>query len=313
MFNRYLRTYPWWLQLMLFALMVLTLLSFTAVILTAIIPALSGYSLNAVLNPSVQSPKSLINWATFTQAIGNFGGFGLPALLFAYLAHPRAAAYLGMRKPGKNIQWVLIILLAISSIPLSIGLMSLSQQLHWHWADVAEKNRNDMLEPILKNMSSPAGLLSVIAVFAVVPALSEELFFRGVIMRFAKKRSKGMVFPILVSAIMFALAHASGYEFVSIFLMGVMLGLIYYWTRSILCSMLFHFLNNGVQIVLTYAAQGNAQLDKAINGNTVPTFAIICAALVFGISLYLLWKNRTPLPRDWAADFTQEELSEKAL
>lgn len=307
------RTYPWWLQLMLFALMVLTFSSFTVVILNMIVPALTGYSLNTVLNPGIHSSKKLTDWTTLSQAIGNFGVYGLTALLFAYLTHPRAAEYLGIKKPEKSIQWVLIIPLAISAIPLSIGLMSLCQELHWHWADVAEKNRNNVFEPILKNMSSPMSLVGVITAFAIVPALSEELFFRGIIMRFAKKRSKGMVFPLLVSAIMFALAHSSGYEFISIFLMGILLGLIYYWTKSILCSMLFHFLNNGVQVALSYAAQGNAQIDKAINENTVPIFTLLGAGAIFLISFYLLWKNRTPLPADWAVDFTQEELSEKGL
>jgi membrane protease YdiL (CAAX protease family) len=144
---------------------------------------------------------------------------------------------------------------------------------------------------------------------AILPAAGEELFFRGILMRFIKKRSRSITFPIIISALMFALVHFSVYGFVPILLSGILLGLIYYLTGSILCSMLFHMLNNGLQIIAVYMGNSNPAIKHAIDSNWVPPYILIGGLLLAGISLYLLWKNRTPLPPDWANDYTQEEIA----
>ncbi len=130
-------------------------------------------------------------------------------------------------------------------------------------------------------------------------------------MRFIKKRSIGMAFPIGITALMFALVHFSVYGFVPIFISGVLLGLVYYLTGSLWCSILFHLLNNGLQIVAVYVGKTNPTVDKIIEGNTVPAYLLIGGLFLFIGSFYLLWKNRTPLPADWAIDFTKEELAEQ--
>ena len=312
MFNRYLRTYPWYFQLLMFVLMVFTLFSFVNLIAQALLPKITGYSVNAILSINEQSPKTLVNASLLMQGIMHIGIFLLPACLFAYLTHPRPISYLGIRKPGKNIQWLLVIFIALGAIPVFMSMASIFQSLHWKWADEAQQRIENLEKPYL-NMNSSADLLRVFAVMAILPAVGEELFFRGIIMRFAKKRSRGMRFPILITSTMFALFHFTAYGFFPILFAGILLGLIYYLTGSIVCSMLFHLLNNGLQIILMYVAKDNAQLKSLVDSNSLPVYLPIAGLIVFGISFYLLWKNRTPLPADWASDFTEAELSEKAL
>lgn len=292
--------------------MVFTLLSFVSVITQALLPKLSGYSILALSGVNEQSPKALINTALLMQGILHIGLFTFPPLLFAYLTHPKPGYYLGIRNAGKNIQWVLVILIVVGAVPVFMNMATWFQSLHLKWADVAQQRIDNIEKPYL-NMNSVGDLLRTFTVMAILPAVGEELFFRGIIMRFAKKRSRGMTFPILISAIMFSLIHFSAYGFFPILFAGILLGLIYYWTRSIVCSMLFHLLNNGLQIVLMYMAQDNTHVKALISTNSLPVYLPIAGFLVFAISFYLLWKNRTPLPADWAADFTQEELSEKGL
>ncbi|MBS1689535.1 MAG: CPBP family intramembrane metalloprotease [Bacteroidetes bacterium] len=312
MFNRYLRTYPWYFQLLMFVLMVFTLFSFVSLIAQALLPKITGYSISALVGINEQSPKTLVNASLLMQAIAHVGIFLFPSLLFAYLTHPRPGYYLGMRRPGKSIHWLLVIFIALGAIPVFMSMASLFQNLHWKWADEAQQRIDNLEKPYL-NMSSMGDLLRVFTVMAILPALGEELFFRGIIMRFAKKRSRGMTFPILITSTMFALFHFTAYGFFPILFAGILLGLIYYLTGSIICSMLFHLLNNGLQIILMYAAKDNAQLKGLVDSNSLPIYLPILGLIVFGIAFYLLWKNRTPLPDNWASDFTEAELSEKAL
>lgn len=312
MFNRYLRTYPWYFQLLMYVLMVFTLFSFVSLIAQALLPKLSGYPISALTNIDEHSPKALVNTALLMQGIMHVGIFTLPALLFAYLTHPRPGYYLGIRNAGKGIHWILVILIALGAVPIFMSMAAWFQSLHIKWADVAQQRIDNLEKPYL-DMNSVGDLLRTFTIMAILPAVGEELFFRGIIMRFAKKRSRGMSFPIIISAIMFALFHFTAYGFFPILFAGILLGLIYYWTRSIVCSMVFHLLNNGLQIVMMYLAKDNTHVKALIDSNSLPIFLPIAGFIIFLISFYLLWKNRTPLPADWAADFTQEELSEKGL
>lgn len=77
--------------------------------------------------------------------------------------------------------------------------------------------------------------------------------------------------------------------------------------------MLGHMLNNGLQVALLYFGANNATIKAIGESNELPAFVPVIGVAVFAASFYLLWKSRTPLPPDWADDYTKEELSEKAV
>ncbi len=89
-------------------------------------------------------------------------------------------------------------------------------------------------------------------VMIVVVAVSEETIFRGyLISRFGElTRSPGAA--ILLSALVFSLGH--GYEgsagVVTVGIVGMIFGVIYYWRRSIIAPMVMHFMLDGVSILL---------------------------------------------------------------
>ena len=142
---------------------------------------------------------------------------------------------------------------------------------------------------------------------AIVPALGEELFFRGVLMRFVRQRSRNMVMPVVLTAIIFSLSHTNIYGYLSIFLAGVLLAVIYNLTGSLWCSILAHCSFNGLQILITYMGTRNAAMKTFMEQTTVPYYLVIAGAILFGISFYLLLKNKTPLPANWSDNFTPEE------
>ena len=104
--------------------------------------------------------------------------------------------------------------------------------------------------------------------------------------------------------------HFNVYGAFSIFLAGALLGFIYYITRSLWCSIAFHFVTNGLQVLLSHYATDNSGLKKAMDSNTLPTPVIIVSLVVFAASLYLLIKNKTPLTDTWPDDFEGEAVFE---
>ena len=269
MFTRYWRSYPFWLQLALFMLMVFTLISFSYVLLLLIVPKCTGVQINEITALSQGSTRKVINAAMLAQALSSIGTFLIPAFLFAYLATPRPAEYLGLKAPGKPVQWLLVIMVMVGALPLLLECESLLQHLNFGKAALENQQRNNDIMEAFLNMNSPLQFLVAIFVVAILPAAGEEMFFRGLIMKFAAKRSVRIIFPAIFSALLFAFAHSNIYGFLAIFLAGLLLGYIYYLTGSLLCSMLAHFIHNGLQVTILYFSKYNAGLKAMQENNTI--------------------------------------------
>ena len=87
--------------------------------------------------------------------------------------------------------------------------------------------------------------------FAVLPAVCEELLFRGLIFNGLKDKFN-VSLSVIFSALIFALIHFSIFQTVYQFLIGIVLALLVHFTGSILFSMLFHFVNNFTIVLSSY-------------------------------------------------------------
>lgn len=309
MFNRYWRSYPWFFQLLQFIILIVVMASFFVVALTPVVLNLMHVSIEALKDVNEKTPRHVINAFLVIQFLTSIGIFLLPVLLFAYFTHPRPKQYLGLVKPGKPLHWWLAPVTVISATPLLLAIASLISNIDFGASVKHAQEVNDQTFRALLTMSSPGELIVTFLVLAIVPGLSEELFFRGLMMRFAAKRSRTIVFPLVISALLFALMHTNIYGMVSIFFAGLLLGGIYYLTGSLWCSIISHICYNGLQVLLTYFARNNATFKAIDEANTVPVSWIVAGSVLFAGAFYLLWKNRTPLKSNWSADYTAEELA----
>lgn len=299
---RYWRDYPWPMQLLMLFLLIFTLASFFTVIASVTVPALTGHSLAEALQVSKESPRSLINTALLSQALSHAGLFLFPSLLFAYLSHPAPRPYLGLRAPGRPVHWLLVPACILGAAPVFLGMDALMRQ--WLSLDqTGAQQASDRLTEAFLFTQTPGELLFSLFVVALLPALGEELFFRGVLYRFVAKRIPNQWFPVVASAAFFAAVHYNPSGLPAIFLAGVLFALFYYLTGSLLPGILAHFLYNGGQVLLLYFAQNRGNmLNRLESGASIPPAYVLGGLAVFGISFFLLWKTRTPLAPGWAAD-----------
>jgi membrane protease YdiL (CAAX protease family) len=309
---KYFRSYPWGLQLLLFLLMVFTFMSAAGVIIPGILTKTTGFTAMQMEGIGPASSPALVNASLIVEGVLNLFIFCIPALLFAYLSTPRPASYLGLRKPVKNVQLLLAIMVILGATPILQATEGLISQIDFGAKVKASQKANDDMMTAFLNMKDFGSFLKVFLLVAVIPGIGEELFFRGVLMRFAKKRSRSMLFPILFTAAVFAYAHSNIYGYLSIFFAGILLAVIYNLTGSLWCSIAAHISFNGLQILISYLGRGNAGVKAFMESNSTPWFLVLAGAVMFAGSFYLLWQNRTPLPSTWTDDFNQEEISRKA-
>ena len=310
---KYFRIYPWGLRLFLFLMMIVTMSGFVYLMIAAFLPRLTPFSFVQIAEISEHSPASLVNASILVQGMLNLFMFLVPAFVFSYLTHPSPASYLGLRAPGKKIQWVLVILIMLGAMPVLEFIGGLISHIDFGAKVKAEQAANDGMMNAYLDMPSFGAFVRTFIVMAVVPAIGEEFFFRGVMLRFVKQRSRKMVFPIVFTALVFAYAHTNVYGYLSIFLAGVLLAVIYYLTGSLWCSIVAHLFFNGSQVILGYIGNSNATLKTFINNNDVPVYLAAGGAILFVVSFYLLLRNKTPLLENWADDYTPGELSQQQI
>ncbi len=325
MFNRYWRTYPLGLQLLLAVLLAFTLGSFAQLIGLLTIPKISGLSLESLSKLSEQTPPATVRWALLLQAAGSIGLFLLSSLVFASLTHPRPKEYLGIRAPGRNIQWLFIAGICIGLVPAQMAAETWLMK-HIHLGPVADRiqERSDRTFKALLGLQGGSGDLALLlGVMALLPAIGEELLFRGVLLRLFHELGRkwrgllrrgdaaapvdiqrSMLVPVIVTALCFAYIHQNPYGFIFIFVAGCVLALVYQLTGSLLSSMFAHFIYNGLQVLLVYFLKDLADQD-------FPSWIPLAGFVLFIGSFYGLIRNQTPLRPDWSEDFRPGERPEQ--
>jgi sodium transport system permease protein len=145
------------------------------------------------------------------------------------------------------------------------------------------------LEKLVLLDDTAAPLWKLWVVIALTPAVCEELLFRGLIL--SGLRRYGQWPAIVISALLFALAHASIYRLLPTFCLGLLLGYIVVKTGSLYCSILLHALNNGVAVTLA-RSQDFAERFGVNEATQVPWSITLPALAVVVIGLLVLRGQR---------------------
>lgn len=152
---------------------------------------------------------------------------------------------------------------------------------------------SDALEQIF-NMIRKHPVNTALAVCIAAPVL-EEIVCRGYMMRGMLQYMKPWQ-AIAISAFLFAAIHGNLAQGVTAFILGILLGWIYYRTGSLLMSMMIHFaVNTSSTMVALFASMPEDASLQSIMGNTHPEWDYylllgFCAVLLVAI-VWILHKN----------------------
>ncbi len=138
-------------------------------------------------------------------------------------------------------------------------------------------------------LSSPWHLVVFSITLALLPAIAEELFFRGIILNSLSGVKK--IYAVLISGLCFALYHCSVAQLVYQFIYGVALGFLFLSAKSILPCIIAHFTNNFTVLCLQYF---NANVNL-FNVKLI-ILGAICLA-IFSAVMYLTLKNNKKAER----------------
>ena len=104
-----------------------------------------------------------------------------------------------------------------------------------------------------QGMVTSQPLWALLLVMAFMPAVCEEIAFRGFIFG-GLLRQNGVLRAILISALFFGFTHTVLQQSISASIMGVLLGFIAWRTGGIICTVIVHFINNALSLTMAWCA-----------------------------------------------------------
>lgn len=189
-------------------------------------------------NPHVQSYGSIATFfitVSFCHIITHYS----PCLLFAHIKNINLVKLLRLHKVTLK-QLILSFAIFIAFNLISACLL-IAQDTILSYFNISFR-MNDYI--VADNLAS---LIVLILTVGVLIPVGEEFFYRGFLIRGMESINKH--FAIIASAFFFAIYHNNPYRLITLFLFGVLFGLIVHYTNSLIPGIIMHIITNSVFVV----------------------------------------------------------------
>jgi hypothetical protein len=236
----------------------------------------------------------------FFQFFNTVGIFIIPGILFAALFIKHPLTELRLLRGISLGNFILIILLMYSLLPAINWLVSWNEQIQLppnfegieQWIKAKEEGARELTYAFLR-MEQPNDFWVNILLIALLPAVGEELIFRGIVQPTLNSGRKSPHFGIWISAILFSALHMQFYGFFPRMFLGAFFGYLFVWGRSIWMPILAHFINNATAVLIAYKL-GIDGMEEEFDtlGAAEGTWAYSVIGLTFfGTLLILFYRN----------------------
>ena len=241
------------------------------------------------------SNLKLINVQKVYGFLLSVGLFIVPPFLFAYFT----GFQLQLSQKINRQTVLLAIAIMLIGIPFVAYLIQWNKALNLPdfleplqgWMEASEQKATQLTEAFLA-MNNMGDLLINLFLIALIPAIGEELFFRGVLQRLFAKWIGEIHLAIFISAFLFSAIHLQLFYFFPRFVLGIVLGYMFYWSKNLWLPILAHFTNNALLIIFTYQFVADKIKIDFLNEETpVNISGALISFLAVALLMYLLYKK----------------------
>lgn len=241
-------------------------------------------------------------WTTImvVQAVSHVCTFLLPALFFWSVFEKQRWQDFTVRPLGQVGGLAAVIVLVIAFMPLNGLIIEWNQGLDLpdtlapieRWMRAKEDELGELTKYLTK-FSMPGQLLLALLVIAVLPAIGEEVLFRGVLQRRFGEWTRNAHVGIWLAAAVFSAIHLQFYGFLPRLLLGALFGYLYLWSGNIWVPILAHFVNNGFTVLMVYLRQRQMVSIDIEDTQAVPVSAALLSLLFcLGLLYYFRQVNQ---------------------
>lgn len=269
----------------LFSLVFLSVI-FHITIFIIVIMIFSEGNISVIQNQDLTNQTS-VNYLKLVQLLSGLGLFIVPILLHAYLVDFKFKFNSISRQ-----SIILVITIVMLVTPFVSMLLEWNMQIPVpDWILAFENNSEVIIEAFLK-MDGFWALLYTLLVMAIVPAIWEELIFRGYLQQITYNWLKNHHVAILIIAFFFSAIHFHFQAIIPRFFLGVLLGYLYYWSKSLWLPILAHFVNNAQAVIFSYPLfKVDSGIYSLVSEKKVDPMIALVSFFSVLLLLFLLHKN----------------------
>lgn len=236
----------------------------------------------------------------------------LPAGLYAYLSHPRPLTYLKLNQGISGLYLLLGILAMVVTIPAVSFMEQWGEFIPMSKELKAMDDRYTLVARSILSTSDAFQFIVSVVTICILPAIIEELFFRGCLQTtLVRSLPKSPFTAILITAIIFSALHGQLSGFVPRIFLGMILGLAFHYSGNLWLSIGMHFLNNFLSVTLMFL-YNRKLIPIDVSGPLKMHWSAGVMSLLgcIAIMYYFYQKRRPFLVEDWSdAHSTNENKS----
>ncbi len=240
-----------------------------------------------------------IRYLKFLQTLQGIGMFLVPPFLVAWLIHPKPFDFLRLTKHPKLYSYIATGILLIMALPIINYMVKINALFHLpesfsgieSWMLEKEKAAEKLIGAFLKADNVGTFLFNLFMI-AIIPAVGEELTFRGILQPVLSRWCKNQHWGVFITAIAFSAMHMQFYGFLPRFALGMLFGYLLIWSKSLWLPILAHFINNAFAVGVYYfwGQPGEKQLEEI--GTSEETIITLMISIVgVGFLLYSIYRS----------------------
>jgi uncharacterized protein len=238
-----------------------------------------------------------INALKIVQALATIGAFIIPAFIISKIVSASPTSFMGFGRKSPAFIFLAAIALLLFFYPVLSWIISMNQQMQLPEAFSgleekmrASEERFEQLTRIFLVMENWKDFLVNVLVIAILPAVGEEMYFRGVLQRLFNGWSGNHHVGIWVAAAIFSFIHFQFFGFFPRLALGVLFGYLFYWTGNIWVPIFAHFLNNFFAVAYTYFTGGTDMMAYDMTeGVMFPWYVLVSSGILTAIILYAIY------------------------
>jgi membrane protease YdiL (CAAX protease family) len=241
-------------KLLVFTILVfVSFMVFSLLALLAAIPFTENFSLL-----SGQNLPMSIDFLRYFQIVQSFSVFIIPSLLAGFLFYGHLTKGLKLTTPHWGLVGIsLLIIITAQPLVSYLGVWNSTMQLPdflgglEQWMASSEASAGDIIYRFL-DTDQPVLLLLNVLMIAILPALGEEMLFRGVLQPVFAEWLRNKHAAVLITAFLFSAIHLQFFTFMPRFFLGLALGYLFLWGKNLWYPIAGHFANNFLSLIIFY-------------------------------------------------------------
>ncbi len=230
--------------------------------------------------------------------VQDFSLFIIPGIIIMSLMRQRTTGFSLSRHFPSFTEIVIVVFLAFCIFPVTSWTGHINSAMHLpdglsgieKWMIQKEDQADNVIDMLINSQST--GVMTInLFIVAVLPAVGEELIFRGVFQRIFTGLFRSGHLAVWFTAFLFSTLHFQFFGFIPRFILGLVFGYLFFWGGTIWLPVISHFVNNAFPVVLTYF-QNSDTSETTVNIPFGEQTIVVSLSAILIILILLYFRNK---------------------